>query len=443
MPAIVLHETYAWINDNILSKIDIENLRSEMIITTDINQQNNAAIAASFVTFFDSNHLNIQLALPKSLDDEPEMIMTRTNKMEDEDESNTDEEDDEQHERVFQQVLQSARRIDQTRYENIKKRKLSTDNDHEKANKDEIRYQCSECSKSFLNRTSLVRHCHRQHEQHRQVKSNKTTLRPAGSSSSSATTTTQNPLGRGRHATDTSSLSSCSIKFVLSNEFLREQYQHFFLQKSSHTIDQLIERYPFYSAVYDQEQSIELNENHNPLLTAILQSHEFGLTFYQLYKQVKSSITFSEFIKQLNDYLTRGILIAAGSRTRIYVHRKYARSWLIYSIRFRQHDNNNNLETLLTSAFFESTPSATTMETETTQDERQIKRLNFVNNDNQLISDQFEVRNVYLRVNLFFFFLANCIRSSSLEIDEWFDKFYCLTTYDGIVTFIYYRSSRY
>ncbi len=407
MPAAVLHETYAWINENILSKIDIDNLQSEMIITTDINQQNNVAIAASFVTFFDSNHLNIQLALPKSLDDEPEMIMTRTNKTEDEDESNTDEEDDEQHERNFQKVLQSARRIDQTRYENIKKRKLSTDNDHDKTNKDEVRHQCSECSKSFLNRTSLVRHCHRQHEQHRQVKSSKTTLRPSGASS--ASTTTQNPLGRGRHATDTSSLSSCSIKFVLSNEFLQEQYQHFFLQKSSHTIDKLIERYPFYSAVYEQDQPIESNENNNPLLTATLQSHEFGLTLYQLYKQVKSSTAFSDCIKQLNDYLTRGVIIAAGSRTRIYVHRKYARHWLICSIRFRQHDNNNNLETLLTSAFVESPPPpSTTMESETTQDERQFKRLNFAHSDNQFISDQCEVKkksNISIsKVNLFLFF---------------------------------------
>ena len=51
-----------------------------MIITMDIKQQNNVAIAASFVTFFDSNHFDIHLALPKSLDNEPEMIMTRTNK---------------------------------------------------------------------------------------------------------------------------------------------------------------------------------------------------------------------------------------------------------------------------------------------------------------------------------------------------------------------------
>jgi hypothetical protein len=134
MPAVVLHETYSWINENILSKIDIDNLKDEMIVTMDIEQQNNVAIAASFVTFFDSNHFDIRLALPKSLDNEPEMIISRTNKHEDE--SNTDEEDDDdddQHERVFHQVLQSARRIDQTRYENINKRKLSTDD--EKTNK--------------------------------------------------------------------------------------------------------------------------------------------------------------------------------------------------------------------------------------------------------------------------------------------------------------------
>ncbi|CAF3140977.1 unnamed protein product [Rotaria socialis] len=53
-------------------------------------------------------------------------------------------------------------------------------------------------------------------------------------------------------------------------------------------------------------------------------------------------MTFSECVKKLNDYLTRGIIIVAGSRTRIYLHRKHVRSWLIYSIRFRQRDNNNN-----------------------------------------------------------------------------------------------------
>ncbi|CAF3625957.1 unnamed protein product [Rotaria sp. Silwood1] len=252
-----------------------------------------------------------------------------------------------------------------------------------------IRYQCSECSKSFLNRTSLVRHRHRQHEQHHQIKSNKTTLRPNSS--------TQNPLGRGRHATDTSSLSCCSINFILSNEFLHEQYQHFYVQKSLYTIDKLIERFPLYFAVYDQEQHIEFNEN-NLLCNTILNSHEFGLNFYQLYNKVKLSMTFSECCKQLHDYLISGIIIAAGSRTRIYVHRKHARSWLIYSIRFRQHDNNNNLETLLTSAFVDSTSSMTTMDTEMIQDNRQIKCLNLsnneniINNNNQLILDQAEVR---------------------------------------------------
>ncbi|CAF4122381.1 unnamed protein product [Rotaria magnacalcarata] len=53
-------------------------------------------------------------------------------------------------------------------------------------------------------------------------------------------------------------------------------------------------------------------------------------------------MTFSECVKKLHDYLTCGIIIAAGSLTRIYLHRKHVRSWLIYSIRFRQRDNNNN-----------------------------------------------------------------------------------------------------
>ncbi|CAF4992143.1 unnamed protein product, partial [Rotaria socialis] len=132
MPAIVLHETYSWINENILSKININDIRDEMIVTIDIEQQNNVAIAASFITFFDSNHFDIQLALPKSLDNEPEMIMSKMHKNENDDESNTDDDDnnDDDHERVFEQVLQSARRIDQTRYENINKRKLSTDNEN-------------------------------------------------------------------------------------------------------------------------------------------------------------------------------------------------------------------------------------------------------------------------------------------------------------------------
>ncbi|CAF4316775.1 unnamed protein product, partial [Rotaria sordida] len=119
MPAIVLHETYSWINENILSKIDVNNIKDNIIIPIDIEQQNNVAIAASFITFFDSNYFDINLALPKSLDNEPEMIMTKINKNDDDDDddgTNTDDDDndDNEHERVFQQVLQSARRIDQT-----------------------------------------------------------------------------------------------------------------------------------------------------------------------------------------------------------------------------------------------------------------------------------------------------------------------------------------
>jgi hypothetical protein len=129
IPASVLHETYSWINENILSKIDINNINDEMIVTIDIEQQNNVALAAAFVTFFDTNHFDIHLALPKSLDNEPEMLMTKNNENQDESNTDDDDDDDEQHERVFQQVLQSARRIDQTRYENINKRKLSTDED--------------------------------------------------------------------------------------------------------------------------------------------------------------------------------------------------------------------------------------------------------------------------------------------------------------------------
>jgi len=67
-----------------------------------------------------------------------------------------------------------------------------------------------------------------------------------------------------------------------------------------------------------------------------------------------------------------------------------------YSICFRQHDNNNNnLETLSTNAFVESTPPSTTMVIEATQNERQMKRLNFLNNDSKLISDQVEVKKIY------------------------------------------------
>lgn len=227
------------------------------------------------------------------------------------------------------------------------------------------------------------------------MKSNKTSLRPG--------LPTQNPLGRGRHATDTSSLSCCSINFVLSHDFLQQQFQHFYAQKTLHIIDKLFQRFPFYSAVYDQEQHIDSDET-NLLLTSVLNAHEFGLTFYHLYQQVKSSMAFGECVKQLNDYLVRGIVIAAGSRTRIFVHRKHARSWLIYSIRFRQQDdnNNNNLETLLTSAFVESpsTSKTSAMDIQTTQDDRQMKLFNFSNGDTQLISDQCEVRHHFLFVQI-------------------------------------------
>ena len=99
-------------------------------------------------------------------------------------------------------------------------------------------------------------------------------------------------------------------------------------------------------------------------------------------------MAFANCAKELNDHLAHGLVIAAGSRTRVYVHRNYARSWLIYSIRFRQHDDNNNLDSLLTSASVESTPA---MEVETMQDERQIKWMNFASTNNQLIPEQFQV----------------------------------------------------
>ena len=136
MPGTVLHETYSWINENILSKIDIEQVKDEMIITVDVEQQNDVAIAASLVTLFDSNHFDIHLALPINLDNEPEMMMTKLNKNANDDETNTeddnnnDSDNNNEHERVFQQVLQSARRIDQTRYENINKRKHSIEDEN-------------------------------------------------------------------------------------------------------------------------------------------------------------------------------------------------------------------------------------------------------------------------------------------------------------------------
>jgi hypothetical protein len=66
-----------------------------------------------------------------------------------------------------------------------------------------------------------------------------------------------------------------------------------------------------------------------------------------------------------------------------------------YSIRFRQYDNINNLETLLKNAFVESNSPSTAMEIEIAQNNRQIKRLNFLNNDSKLISDQVEVKIFY------------------------------------------------
>ncbi len=45
-----------------------------------------------------------------------------------------------------------------------------------------------------------------------------------------------------------------SIKFTLSNEFLREQFQHFYIQKSLHTIEKLIECFLLYLAFYERGQ---------------------------------------------------------------------------------------------------------------------------------------------------------------------------------------------
>ncbi len=63
-----------------------------------------------------------------------------------------------------------------------------------------------------------------------------------------------------------------------------------------------------------------------------------------------------------------------------------------YSKRFRQHDNINFLETLLTNAFVESTPPSRIMEIETTQNDRKLKSFNFLNNNSKLISNQVEVK---------------------------------------------------
>jgi hypothetical protein len=147
MPASVLHDTSSWIQERILADINMDSLPDEKLVTIDIDEQNNVPIAASLVTFFDSNHFDVCLALPRSLANEPEMMMSermkRPNKNnasnmdddddddggdDDDDDDDDDDGDDDQHERVFEQVLQTARRIDQTRYEHIHKRSLSTDN---------------------------------------------------------------------------------------------------------------------------------------------------------------------------------------------------------------------------------------------------------------------------------------------------------------------------
>ena len=366
MPSSVLHETSTWIKEKIFGKHDRR-------ISIDVDEQNRVAIAATFVTYFDNPMFDIDIALPKTLDNEPEMRIDEADRSitdddDDEDEDEDDENNDREHQRVFEQVLQSARRIDQTRYEIRPKRENSSDENlnHTKRLKvttaDASKYSCVECGKTFLNRTSLVRHRHRQHDQQRQIKSSKNSLRPASSS-------TTNPLGRGRHATDTSSLSCCSIEFRLLSQF-HDEYNR-------PTIDQLMKQYPFYSAVYEQDQSIDQSDESHIIQQTILHANEFGLTFFQLFEKLQHQMTFVELVTKLNEYLINGSIIAAGCRTRIFVHRKYARSWLIYSIRFRQHDNNNNLESLLTSALVESSSI-------------DADSFNVKSTDHALINEQFE-----------------------------------------------------
>lgn len=131
IPSTIFNETATWLEENLFSRARRDH---DLDIKIEVEEQNQVSIVASLVTFFDSNNFDVRLALPKTLDNEPEMLMHRYQSNnsqddddDDDDDTNSDENDDDQqdqHERVFEQVLQTARRIDQTRYE---KRKLSTD----------------------------------------------------------------------------------------------------------------------------------------------------------------------------------------------------------------------------------------------------------------------------------------------------------------------------
>lgn len=215
----------------------------------------------------------------------------------------------------------------------------------EKKGNTQNRHNCNECSKSFSNRTSLVRHRSRQHEKNRQVKSRKNSFRPGSIS-------TSNPYGRGRHATDTSSLSCCSIDFRLSKEFLTEQISENSTQKKLKTISNLILSCPFYSSIYVEESCDE--KQSDSILSALFEAQEIGLTFDELFNKIGKSLTFSEIVEKLVKLVDRGAAIAAGNVRRVFVHRRFARPWLICSIRFRNKETTSDVETILTSALLES-----------------------------------------------------------------------------------------
>ncbi|CAF1646366.1 unnamed protein product [Didymodactylos carnosus] len=114
-----------------------------------------------------------------------------------------------------------------------------------------------------------------------------------------------------------------------------------------------------------------------------------SITFYDLCKDLKNSMSVSNVIQSLYLLLKYGLVIVAGNVTRLFINRKFARSWLICSIRFQDNIfdkmdlDKTSLETYLTTTVAETSVDVC--------DINEIKNLHTTTTSNKLATDQFQV----------------------------------------------------
>ncbi|CAF1541969.1 unnamed protein product, partial [Didymodactylos carnosus] len=112
------------------------------------------------------------------------------------------------------------------------------------------------------------------------------------------------------------------------------------------------------------------------------------ITFYDLCKDLKNSMSVSNVIQSLYLLLKYGLVIVAGNVTRLFINRKFARSWLICSIRFQDNIfdkmdlDKTSLETYLTTTVAETSVDVC--------DINEIKNLHTTTTSNKLATDQFQ-----------------------------------------------------